>query len=67
MTDTRFIDWIKSISQHDTDRASLQANRPPLDHKKFLDMLIDELEEKFIELLEGTRAHRANLIIISSD
>jgi hypothetical protein len=60
-TDDSFNDWIKSISQLDTDRALLQANRRPLDHKKFLDMLIDELEEKFIELLEGTRAHTANV------
>ncbi|MEZ6088460.1 MAG: hypothetical protein R3C05_10625 [Pirellulaceae bacterium] len=35
--------------------------RRPLDHKKFLDMLIDDLEEKYIELLEGTRAHTANI------
>ncbi len=60
-TDLSFNNWIKSISQLDTDRALLQANRRPLDHKKFLDMLIDELEEKFIELLEGTRAHTANV------
>ncbi|WP_436716988.1 hypothetical protein U8335_07610 [Roseiconus lacunae] len=37
------------------------AARRPLDHKKFLDMLIDDLEEKYIELLEGTRAHTANI------
>ncbi|MCC9600417.1 hypothetical protein LOC67_07580 [Stieleria sp. JC731] len=35
--------------------------RRPLDHKRFLDMLIDDLEEKYIELLEGTRAHTANI------
>ena len=35
--------------------------RRPLDHKKFLDMLVDEMEDKYIELLEGTRAHTANL------
>ncbi|MFM8571291.1 MAG: hypothetical protein ACKOAU_06805, partial [Pirellula sp.] len=60
-TDKSFTEWIKSMSKLDTDRALLQANRRPLDHKKFLDMLIDELEEKFIELLEGTRAHTANV------
>ncbi|MBC8350735.1 MAG: hypothetical protein H8E66_02030 [Planctomycetes bacterium] len=38
-----------------------QAARRPLDHKKLLDMLIDDLEEKYIELLEGTRAHTANV------
>ena len=61
LTDTSFNEWIQSISRLDTDRALLQANRRPLDHKKFLDMLIDDLEEKFIELLEGTRAHTANV------
>jgi hypothetical protein len=35
--------------------------RRSLDHKKFLDMLIDDLEEKYIELLNGTRAHTANI------
>ena len=43
--------------------AQVTANksRRPLDHKKFLDMLIDDLEEKYIELLDGTRAHVANI------
>ncbi|MCC7423433.1 MAG: hypothetical protein IT428_24415 [Planctomycetaceae bacterium] len=36
-------------------------SRRPLDHKKFLDMLIDDVEDKYIELLEGTRAHTANV------
>ncbi len=40
---------------------NLARSRRPLDHKKFLDMLIDELEEKYIELMEGTRAHTANV------
>ncbi|QEG41986.1 hypothetical protein [Roseimaritima ulvae] len=46
-----------------TDFLTRQAHnaRRPLDHKKFLDMLIDDLEEKYIELLEGTRAHTANI------
>lgn len=37
------------------------ASRQKLDHKKFLDMQIDETEDKFIELMEGTRAHTANI------
>jgi hypothetical protein len=44
------------IAQDEADRA-----RRPLDHKKFLDMLVDDLEDKYIELLEGTRAHTANI------
>ena len=38
-----------------------QEARRPLDHKKFLDMLIDDVEEKFIELVEGTRAQTSNI------
>lgn len=38
-----------------------EGARRPLDHKKFLDMLVDEMEDKYIELLEGTRAHTANI------
>jgi hypothetical protein len=38
-----------------------QAARRPLDEKKMLDLLVDELEDKHIELLEGTRAHTANV------
>jgi hypothetical protein len=40
---------------------NLEEARRPLDHKKLLDMLIDEVEDKYIELLEGTRAHTANI------
>ncbi|QDT41949.1 hypothetical protein Pan241w_20290 [Gimesia alba] len=36
-------------------------SRLSLDHKKFLDMQIDQTEDKFIELVEGTRAHTANI------
>ncbi len=36
-----------------------EGSRRPLDHKKFLDMLIDDVEEKYIDLLEGTRSHIA--------
>ncbi len=38
-----------------------QEARQPLDAKKLLDLLIDEIEDKYIELLEGIRAHTANI------
>jgi hypothetical protein len=38
-----------------------QDSRRPLDEKKLLDLLVDEMEDKFIEILEGTRAHTANI------
>lgn len=60
-TRTAFELWIKKVSELDADRSIAQSSRRPLDHKKFLDMLIDDLEEKYIELLEGTRAHTANI------
>lgn len=37
------------------------SSRRPLDHKKFMDMLVDDAEDKYIEILEGTRAHTANI------
>ena len=35
--------------------------RRRLDHKRLLDMLIDDVEDKYIDLLEGTRSHTANI------
>ncbi|WP_161602586.1 hypothetical protein [Tautonia marina] len=37
------------------------ATRQQLDHRKLLDHLIDEKEEKYIELVDGTRAYTANV------
>ena len=37
----------------------LKRTRGNLDHRKMLNHLIDEQEEKFIELVEGTRSHIA--------
>ena len=39
----------------------LHVTRSPLNHKKLLDFLIDEQEEKYIELVDGTRAHIATV------
>ncbi|MCI0380261.1 MAG: hypothetical protein L0215_21965 [Gemmataceae bacterium] len=41
-------------------KAAKDARRP-LDHKKLLDLLIDDIQDKYVELLEGTRAHTANI------
>ena len=35
--------------------------RRDLDHRKLLEFLIDEQEEKYIELVEGTRSHIAQI------
>ncbi|MEZ6135379.1 MAG: hypothetical protein R3C53_10765 [Pirellulaceae bacterium] len=60
-TDRALTEWVTAFSQLHAARSIAQDSRRPLDHKKFLDMLIDDLEEKYIELLEGTRAHTANV------
>ncbi len=51
----------KSAAHLTVAQETAKRSRRPLDHKKFLDMLIDDLEEKYIELLDGTRAHTANV------
>ncbi|HWL09844.1 MAG TPA: hypothetical protein VNQ76_15670 [Planctomicrobium sp.] len=43
------------------EKANAETARRPLDQKKFLDMLIDDVEEKYIELIEGTRAQLSNI------
>ena len=47
--------------KYQTAKVKAQLARRPLDEKKLLDMLVDEMEDKFIEILEGTRAHTANI------
>jgi len=59
--DASFAKLIETKIASDLADQSKEAKRRPLDHKKFLDMLIDDVEDKFIELMEGTRAHTANI------
>ena len=59
--DTIFEGLVEDIASAEAARKVAELSRRPLDHKKFLDMLIDELEEKYIELRDGTRAHTANI------
>ncbi|MFT5326860.1 MAG: hypothetical protein ACI8P0_004743, partial [Planctomycetaceae bacterium] len=51
----------QSVVDASVARAIENASRVDLDHKKLLDYLIDEKEEKFIELVEGTRSHIAQM------
>ena len=57
----QFEQLLESRLKLDFSVEKAQESRRPLDHKKFLDMLIDDLEDKYIELLDGTRAHTANV------
>jgi hypothetical protein len=52
---------LQFVAELELAQRYFQSARRPLDHKKFLDMLVDDLEDKYIELLEGTRAHTANI------
>jgi len=40
---------------------NIRLVRRPLDVKKMLDMLVDEVEDKYIDFLESTRSHIANI------
>ena len=59
--DAGFQDALALDLRREIAKKRAEEARRPLDHKKLLDMLVDELEEKYIELLEGTRAHTANV------
>ena len=50
-------------SEMSLQRADVMARRTrrDIDHRKILEHLIDEQEEKYIELVEGTRAHLAQI------
>lgn len=52
---------LNQIAEYRAAAAAAENLRRPLDHKKFLDMLVDDVEEKYIELVEGTRAQTSNL------
>jgi hypothetical protein len=53
--------FLSQIAAYRAAAAAAENLRRPLDHKKFLDMLIDDVEEKFIELVDGTRAQTSNI------
>lgn len=57
----RLIDLLQQLLALQNARRDRDDSRQPLDHKKFLDMLIDDVEDKFIDLIEGTRSHTANI------
>jgi hypothetical protein len=50
-----------AVARYKNAERAAQEARQPLDAKKLLDLLIDEIEDKYIELLEGIRAHTANI------
>lgn len=48
-------------TKYDNAKYFLSRTRSSLDRKKLLDHLIDERQEKYIDILEGTRAHIASM------
>ncbi len=59
--DPTFKRLVQTGAGYQAAKAKADASRRPLDEKKLLDLLVDEVEDKHIELLEGTRAHTANV------
>lgn len=59
--DKAFRDMLLADAKVQSSRQSYEESRRQLDHKKILDMFIDEYHDKYVELLEGTRAHTANI------
>jgi hypothetical protein len=59
--DIEFTKYLAAVGQRQLAYEKAQTARRPLDEKKFLDLLVDDTEDKFIEQLEGTRAHTANV------
>ncbi|HKM52655.1 MAG TPA: hypothetical protein VJY33_04540 [Isosphaeraceae bacterium] len=59
--ETKLRGFIPNLIQMLMARRNFEASRRPLDHKKLLDMLIDDVQEKYIDLLEGVRSHTANI------
>jgi hypothetical protein len=53
--------FLNQIANYRAAVAAAENLRKPLDHKKFLDMLIDDAEETYIDLVEGTRAQTATI------
>lgn len=51
----------EQLGGYEEARRRAEQARRPIDEKKLLDLLVDEIEDKFIEQLEGTRAHTANI------
>lgn len=51
--------FLRNLAKKEVADHFLVQTRINVDHKKLLDFLIDEKQDKFIELQEGTRAHIA--------
>jgi len=51
--------FLRNLAKKEVADHFLVQTRISVDHKKLLDFLIDEKQDKFIELQEGTRAHIA--------
>jgi hypothetical protein len=52
---------LEQVAKYRIAVAAAENVRRPLDHKKYLDMLIDDAEETCIDLIEGTRAQTSNI------
>jgi hypothetical protein len=59
--DTAFNQLTERFALYMNAERTAREARAPLDAKKLLDSLIDEIEDKYVDLLEGIRSHTANI------
>jgi hypothetical protein len=59
--DNAFEDLVDSYASYRSAEREALDSRRALDAKKLLDSLMDEIEDKYVELLEGIRSHTANI------
>lgn len=57
----QIVELMKTEARVETTQHFLKGTRRSLKHRKLLDFFIEEEEEKLIDLLEGTRAHIAQM------
>ncbi len=58
---TQVKELVSELTQLESRSLNLANKRRSLDHKKMLDMFVSDMEDKYVEILEGTRAHTANI------
>ncbi|MBP3956497.1 hypothetical protein J8F10_14545 [Gemmata sp. G18] len=60
-TDPVFGTLAAAVVNHQVALKNARDARRPLDEKKLLDLLVDEMEDKYVEILEGMRARTSNV------
>ena len=56
-----FVNLAAAVVNQQVALKNARDARRPLDEKKLLDLLVDEMEDKYVEILEGMRARTSNV------